>query len=211
MDGEAEPVWAEARRVGYELVAGDIAGDPTPEEVAECLEKALCREEEPLNTRWKITHSKSLMKREGQGREDHESKPQTDCGEGRNKGSGEADHCEKQQTWESEVLMKPITQVADELEQQEWRVIWLSEVEAVAIKKEALDNQRADIVELIESLGVKLKKVGKEYVGLCPFHPDRQPSLSVNRRKGVWHCFGCGRGGTGRDFAEAYRSLGLSG
>lgn len=108
MDGEAEPVWAEARRVGYELIAGDIAGDPIPEEVAECLEKALCREEEPLNTRRKITHSKSLMKREGQGREGRESKPQTDCGEGRNKGSGEADHCEKQQTWESEVLMKPI-------------------------------------------------------------------------------------------------------
>lgn len=53
-----------------------------------------------------------------------------------------------------------------------------------------------DIVELIEASGIILKKAGKEWQGLCPFHADeKSPSLSVSRDKGLWHCFGCGAGG----------------
>ncbi len=63
-----------------------------------------------------------------------------------------------------------------------------------------------DLVELFDKLGVKLKRVGKEYMGLCPFHDDRQPSLSVNRDKGVWHCFGYGRGGDVHNFLEEWQS-----
>ena len=47
-----------------------------------------------------------------------------------------------------------------------------------------------DIVELLESLGVKLKKTGNEYVGSCLFHEDHNPSLTVNREKGLWCCLG---------------------
>lgn len=61
-----------------------------------------------------------------------------------------------------------------------------------------------------------LKKVGREYQGLCPFHNERTPSFYVNDAKGFGHCFGCGWHGDqikfvmereGCDFREAYRRL----
>jgi hypothetical protein len=204
--GEAEIVWTEAQKAGYELVAGDIAGDPTNDEIKGCLEKALCREEEPLHTRRKLTHSRKLLQRQGQDGQCNESKQkQGDCaGEEGNTGriSGE-EHI----TWTSEVVMKPINEVAMELQREGWHIVWKSEVEALAIKDEALEAQRMGIVELMESLGVKLKKVGREYTGLCPFHDDRKPSLSVSREKGLWHCFGCGKGGDARKFIENWEAL----
>ena len=42
---------------------------------------------------------------------------------------------------------------------------------------------------------VKLKKVGAQWMGTCPFHQDSKPSLSVNDGKGVYYCFGCGAHG----------------
>lgn len=55
-------------------------------------------------------------------------------------------------------------------------------------------RNKIDIVEVVESY-LKLKKSGKNYVGLCPFHNDRSPSFTVNRERGLYHCFGCGAGG----------------
>jgi len=109
-------------------------------------------------------------------------------------------------TWDSEVVMKPIEEIARELEREGWHIFWESEVEAVAIKDRALESADLDIVELIEKLGVRLKKTGKEYAGLCPFHDDHNPSLSVNREKGLWHCFGCGRSGDVRKFVEEWQA-----
>ncbi len=42
---------------------------------------------------------------------------------------------------------------------------------------------------------LRLKKVGSTHMSICPFHPDSQPSLSVDIKKGLWYCFGCNRGG----------------
>ncbi len=42
---------------------------------------------------------------------------------------------------------------------------------------------------------VKLKKRGKDLLGLCPFHQEKTPSFTVNETKGFYHCFGCGAGG----------------
>ena len=42
---------------------------------------------------------------------------------------------------------------------------------------------------------VKLKKVGQNYSGLCPFHSEKTPSFHVNETKGLYYCFGCGKGG----------------
>ncbi|TET45424.1 toprim domain-containing protein [candidate division TA06 bacterium] len=52
-----------------------------------------------------------------------------------------------------------------------------------------------DIAEVVRDYGVALKKVGNVLQGLCPFHPDKNPSLTVYPEKRNWHCFGCGAGG----------------
>ncbi len=52
----------------------------------------------------------------------------------------------------------------------------------------------ADIVEVIAST-VRLKKRGRSYVGLCPFHQEKTPSFTVSPDKQMFHCFGCSRGG----------------
>ncbi len=55
-------------------------------------------------------------------------------------------------------------------------------------------RSRADIVEIIGA-HVRLRKAGRNFVGLCPFHGEKTPSFTVNREKGFFHCFGCGVGG----------------
>ena len=74
---------------------------------------------------------------------------------------------------------------------------------------------RINIVELISDY-VALRKAGRSYVGLCPFHSEKTPSFSVNEEGGFYHCFGCGVGGNaftfvtkigGLTFPEAVRSL----
>lgn len=76
-------------------------------------------------------------------------------------------------------------------------------------------RQAADIAEVI-GRRVHLKPAGRSLKGLCPFHGDKDPSFTVNRDKGTWHCFGCGAGGNvfgfvmrdeGLSFPEAVREL----
>lgn len=55
-------------------------------------------------------------------------------------------------------------------------------------------KDRADILDIIGA-HVILKKRGKEYVGLCPFHQEKSPSFSVAPDKGMFYCFGCQAGG----------------
>jgi hypothetical protein len=204
-DGDGEKVWAEARQAGYELVAGDVVGVPTPEEISKCLEEALCREEEPLNTRRKITHSRGLLKKDVRTNGNDESKPQRDCSEGED--DMKVAVGKEPVSWEADIVMKPIEEVAKDLEAQGWHILWQSEVEAIAIKAKTIEDGDLDIVELIENLGVKLKKNGKEYTGLCPFHDDHKPSLSVNREKGLWHCFTCGKAGNSYRFVTEWQAL----
>lgn len=51
-----------------------------------------------------------------------------------------------------------------------------------------------DIVSVISEY-VDLKKSGRNFVGLCPFHNEKTPSFTVSSQKGLFHCFGCGEGG----------------
>ena len=53
----------------------------------------------------------------------------------------------------------------------------------------------ADIVQVISQY-VTLKKAGKDYKGVCPFHGDKDPSFYVSPQKGIFHCFGCSVGGS---------------
>lgn len=55
-------------------------------------------------------------------------------------------------------------------------------------------RSRADIVEVISEY-LPLKKAGRNYSALCPFHPEKTPSFMVSSAKQVFHCFGCGKGG----------------
>lgn len=73
----------------------------------------------------------------------------------------------------------------------------------------------ADIVEVV-SESVLLKKTGKNYVGLCPFHSEKTPSFTVSPQKQIFYCFGCAAGGNvfsfimkrdGISFPEAARIL----
>ena len=203
-DGEAEKVWAEAKEAGYEVIAGDAGGDPTVEDASGCLQQALCLEEEPLNTRRKISHSRGLFKKACPNNTGNESKRKDDGIKEDEDMSAGPD--KKSLTWNSEVVMKPIEEIAKELETEGWQILWKSEVEAIAVKNKVAGAKDMDIVELMGNLGIKLKKAGKEYVGLCPFHDDRNPSLSVNREKGIWHCFGCGRGGDVHKFIEEWQT-----
>ncbi len=65
---------------------------------------------------------------------------------------------------------------------------------------------RIDIVELIETY-LPLRKAGKEFQALCPFHGEKTPSFTVSREKQFYHCFGCGVHGTAIGFLMAYRNL----
>jgi len=56
-------------------------------------------------------------------------------------------------------------------------------------------REKVDIVEFLSQY-LAIKRRGKNYVALCPFHPDKNPSLNISREKGLFHCFGCGAGGT---------------
>jgi DNA primase len=55
-------------------------------------------------------------------------------------------------------------------------------------------KQKVDIVEVIGEV-VLLKKKGKDYQGLCPFHQEKSPSFTVSPAKQMYYCFGCGAGG----------------
>jgi DNA primase len=60
-------------------------------------------------------------------------------------------------------------------------------------------KERADIVDVVGE-HVVLKKKGREYVGLCPFHDDRSPSMTVSPAKQFYYCFSCGAGGNAIKF-----------
>jgi DNA primase len=64
------------------------------------------------------------------------------------------------------------------------------------IKQEKISEirDRASIVEVISDY-VTLKKAGRNYMGLCPFHSEKTPSFTVSEEKGIFHCFGCNTGG----------------
>ena len=76
-------------------------------------------------------------------------------------------------------------------------------------------RQNNDIVDIISQY-VHLKRSGRNYFGLCPFHNEKSPSFSVSPDKQIFHCFGCGVGGNvftfltkieGINFIEAVQNL----
>jgi len=75
-------------------------------------------------------------------------------------------------------------------------------------EKDALKD-KVDIVDLFLEFVVKLTKKGKNYIGLCPWHEDKNPSLSVDRDKGLYNCFGCGESGDVFTLVEKMKGYGF--
>ena len=67
-------------------------------------------------------------------------------------------------------------------------------------------RDRTDIVTVISD-HVVLKKTGKNFKGLCPFHSEKSPSFSVSPDKRIYHCFGCGVGGNVFKFLMEIQSI----
>lgn len=76
------------------------------------------------------------------------------------------------------------------------------------IPEEAIEQIRRhfDIVDLISEY-VPLKRSGRSFVGLCPFHSEKTPSFSVSQTKQLYHCFGCGAGGNAISFIMQIENL----
>jgi DNA primase len=64
--------------------------------------------------------------------------------------------------------------------------------------------RRTDVAALVRAKGIELKKTGKSLMGLCPFHADHTPSLSINTKENYWNCFGCEKGGDAIGFVEEF-------
>jgi DNA primase len=67
-------------------------------------------------------------------------------------------------------------------------------------------RDRTDIVDLIGSF-ITLKRAGSNYRALCPFHKEKTPSFNVNPERQIYHCFGCGKGGSVYQFLMDYEGL----
>jgi DNA primase len=67
-------------------------------------------------------------------------------------------------------------------------------------------REATNIVAVV-SEHLALKRVGRRYQGLCPFHSEKTPSFSVNPELGLYHCFGCGVGGDAIRFVREIEHL----
>lgn len=76
------------------------------------------------------------------------------------------------------------------------------------ISQETIDRVRnaADILDVVSQY-VDLKKRGRNYFGICPFHHEKTPSFSVAPDKEIYHCFGCGKGGNAINFIMEYEKI----
>lgn len=76
------------------------------------------------------------------------------------------------------------------------------------VPSEVIDEirNRVDLVRIIGEV-VPLKKTGRNFSGLCPFHQEKTPSFTVSDQKQLFHCFGCGEGGTVFTFLMKYHHL----
>lgn len=79
------------------------------------------------------------------------------------------------------------------------------------IPPEVIDDirNRSDIVSVISEY-VALKKRGRNYLGLCPFHSEKTASFTVSAEKQMFHCFGCGEGGNIFSFLMKIENIGFA-
>ena len=78
-----------------------------------------------------------------------------------------------------------------------------------SVSRSDLDTLKArvDLVDLLAAHGVQAKPNGRGHKACCPFHSERSPSFSVDREKGLYHCFGCGKEGDHLTFLQDFKEL----
>lgn len=67
-------------------------------------------------------------------------------------------------------------------------------------------KEQNDIVEIV-SEDIRLKKSGRNFIGLCPFHNDKSPSFTVSQEKQIYKCFSCGEAGNVLTFVMKYKKM----
>lgn len=77
------------------------------------------------------------------------------------------------------------------------------------LDRQELDDLKAsvDLVELFEAHGVDVRKFGRGFKARCPFHEEKNPSMSLDPKKGLYHCFGCGKSGDHFTFLQEHAGL----
>jgi len=78
----------------------------------------------------------------------------------------------------------------------------------MAYSREDIDKvrERTDLAELASEV-TKVKKTGRSVMAVCPFHQEKTPSLSIDAARGLFHCFGCGKGGDVFQWVQETQSL----
>ncbi|NSW98355.1 DNA primase [bacterium] len=66
---------------------------------------------------------------------------------------------------------------------------------------------KTSITKYIETNWSSLRKIGSNYITLCPFHDDKKPSLSISEEKGLYHCFSCKAGGNLITFVKEFKNI----
>nr|WP_319401816.1 DNA primase [uncultured Carboxylicivirga sp.] len=74
--------------------------------------------------------------------------------------------------------------------------------------KRVIEHINDDIFEVVSNF-IELKKAGSNYKACCPFHNEKTASLSVNPAKGIFKCFGCGKGGNAIEFIKEHEGVGF--
>ncbi|NLA24128.1 MAG: DNA primase, partial [Bacteroidales bacterium] len=69
-----------------------------------------------------------------------------------------------------------------------------------------IETAQSQIVEVVSEF-VQLKKRGVNHIGNCPFHDEKTPSFSVSPSKGIYKCFGCGKGGNAVNFIMEHEQM----
>ena len=67
-------------------------------------------------------------------------------------------------------------------------------------------REKIDLVSLISEF-LTLKKAGRNFTTVCPFHNEKTPSFVVSPERQIWHCFGCGKGGDCFTFLMEYEKI----
>ena len=68
-------------------------------------------------------------------------------------------------------------------------------------------KSRIDLVDLISSYGVQVRRAGANYKACCPFHHEKTPSFNIQPDRGFYHCFGCGESGDAIKFVQKQEGL----